>query len=409
MLEKAIELESGNAACCTGWMYGRGLLSEDPSYLKAIEYYERVAPINNADGYPRAVLYLANGYAGVTDVERSEVYYEKTTGLGSCFALVELGSLYESGDVVERSYGKAFELFQKAAEEKYPHAMYRVGLYLDRGIIDKPQPVEAFARYKKATGKGDEGTIFALGRCYRDRIGTEENPDRALEWFTKEAENNEPRCLMELGLAYEYGSGVEGNSRQAVEYVTKAAEQGYGYAQFETGDYYFFGYGACPEDNKQAVGWYEKTAANDIPLAMPRVGEYCLYDYDELNELEKTLNHFKKAAGAECYNGGLGICYEMGAGVEDNEAEAFKYYTLVMDSGNVMNMYRTELCYYSGVGVRRNYTEAYRWLNDAAGNESVASYYYLGKVLVYGEGCVSDTGTGVQWLMKTTEYNSDKA
>ena len=172
---------------------------------------------------------------------------------------------------------------------------------------------------------------------------------------------------------------------------------------------YFFGYGACPEDNKQAVEWYEKAVANDIPLAMLRMGEYYLYDYDKLNESEKAFNYFKKAAESECYNEGLGICYEMGIGVEDNETEAFKYYTLAADSGNVMSMYRTGLCYYNGVGVKQNYAEAYRWFNDAAGNENVASYYYLGKMLMYGEGCVPDAETGIQWLMKAAEHNSDKA
>ena len=73
--EKAIELGSGNAAYRIGWMYERGLLSEDPDYLKAMEYYEKAASMNNADGYSRAALYLANGYAGVSDAEKSKAYY----------------------------------------------------------------------------------------------------------------------------------------------------------------------------------------------------------------------------------------------------------------------------------------------------------------------------------------------
>jgi TPR repeat protein len=39
----------------------------------------------------------------------------------------------------------------------------------------------------------------------------------------------------------------------------------------------------------------------------------------------------------------------------------------------------------------------------------VASYYYLGKMLMYGEGCVPDAEAGLQWLMKAAEHNSDKA
>lgn len=52
------------------------------------------------------------------------------------------------------------------------------------------------------------------------------------------------------------------------------------------------------------------------------------------------------------YSEGLGICYEMGIGVEENETEAFKCYTLAADNGNTTSMYRTGLCYYNGVGVK---------------------------------------------------------
>lgn len=33
----------------------------------------------------------------------------------------------------------------------------------------------------------------------------------------------------------------------------------------------------------------------------------------------------------------------------------------------------------------------------------------LGKMLMYGEGCVPDAEAGLQWLMKAAEHNSDKA
>lgn len=85
-----------------------------------------------------------------------------------------------------------------------------------------------------------------------------------------------------------------------------------------------------------------------------------------------------------CYNEGIGICYEMGIGVEENETEAFKYYTLAANNGNTMSMYRTGLCHYNGVGVKQNLQEAFRWFNDAAGNENIHACYYVGKMLMYG-------------------------
>lgn len=77
LLEKAIELGSGNAAYRLGWMYERGFLSEQPDYVKAFEYYEKAASLNNADGYCRMALYLANGYSGVKDADKSRECYEK--------------------------------------------------------------------------------------------------------------------------------------------------------------------------------------------------------------------------------------------------------------------------------------------------------------------------------------------
>lgn len=252
LLEKALELGSGNAAYRLGWMYERGFLSEEPDYVKAMEYYEKAAELDNVDGYCRAALYLANGYSGVTDAVKSREYYEKAAGMGSCFALVELSFLYENGNGVERSYEKAFELCEKAAQEGYPYAMFRVGLYLEKAVLGEAKPEEAFAWYTKAAMADENEGIFALGRCYKQGIGTEEDWDKALEWFGKGAEKNESRCLTELGLAYENGNGVEENPQKAVEYMTRAAEQDYGYAQFKMGDYYFFGCGPCLEDNKKA-------------------------------------------------------------------------------------------------------------------------------------------------------------
>ena len=55
----------------------------------------------------------------------------------------------------------------------------------------------------KAAEADDNDAIFALGRCYKEGIGTAEDWDKALEWFGKGAEKEESRCLTELGLAYE--------------------------------------------------------------------------------------------------------------------------------------------------------------------------------------------------------------
>ncbi len=66
----------------------------------------------------------------------------------------------------------------------------------------------------------------------------------------------------------------------------------------------------------------------------------------------------------------------------------FKYYTLAADNGNTMSMYRTGLLLLQRSRCETEHAEAYRWFRtDAAGNENIAATYYLGKMMMYGEGC----------------------
>lgn len=74
-------------------MYERGLLSEEPDYQKAMEYYEKAVSMDSADGYARAALYLANGYSGVTDAGKSKAYYEKAAEPGFMFCNGRIGIL----------------------------------------------------------------------------------------------------------------------------------------------------------------------------------------------------------------------------------------------------------------------------------------------------------------------------
>ena len=41
--------------------------------------------------------------------------------------------------------------------------------------------------------------------------------------------------------------------------------------------------------------------------------------------------------------------------------------------------------------------------------KNIAATYYLGKMMMYGEGCTPDPEAAVQWLLKAAEKNSDKA
>lgn len=159
--------------------------------MKAFEYYEKAASLNNADGYCRMALYLANGYSGVKDADKSRECYEKAAELDSCFALVELAFLYENGDGVEKNYEKAFELISRAAD-RVILMRCSVLVFIWKKVFLAKQTEEAFAWYTKAAEADDNDAIFALGRCYKEGIGTAEDWDKALEWFGKGRRRKSP-------------------------------------------------------------------------------------------------------------------------------------------------------------------------------------------------------------------------
>ena len=62
----------------------------------------------------------------------------------------------------------------------------------------------------------------------------------------------------------------------------------------------------------------------------------------------------------------LGIMYDLGRGVPEDDAEAVKWYRLAADQGNADAQFNLGNRYANGEGVPRNDVTAYAWWNIAA-------------------------------------------
>lgn len=368
LFNKALELGDGYSAYRLGVMYEEGLFNDgQPDYAIVLTYYEKAAELNNVYGIEMAGRYNLIGAGCEENVEKALEYYQKGVEMGSSYCKVELAFMYEAGNGVEQDATKTFELVKDAADNGYPY-----GCYL-------------------------------TGRCYRHAMGTEENPDEAIRYLQMAADADVAKGLTELALCYEEGYGVEENSKKALEYMTKAAEQDYAYAQYKVGCYYLYGLGDINTDYQESFKWMSQAAANQYPYALMELGDYYLWDYGDTGEKEKAYEYYMKAAEQECVNEGLGICLEYGIGVEENEAEALKYYLKASEDGYSRAMYNAGRCYYHGYGIKENLNEAFRWFNDAANYEMIPAIYYRGKMLLDGEGCTQNMEEGIADLTKAAE------
>ena len=62
----------------------------------------------------------------------------------------------------------------------------------------------------------------------------------------------------------------------------------------------------------------------------------------------------------------LGVMYDNGYGVPENDAEAAKWHRKAAEQGDVMAQYSLGGMYFRGEGVSQNYAEAVKWYSKAA-------------------------------------------
>ena len=81
----------------------------------------------------------------------------------------------------------------------------------------------------------------------------------------------------------------------------------------------------------------------------------------------------------------VGSCYAYGIGVEQNDAEAFRYYQMAADQGDAMAQFSLGLCYDNGFGVEKNGDEALKYYQLAADQGDANAIFNIGFMYYRGE------------------------
>lgn len=412
LLEDADSKGNEYAPYRLGLAYQNGEFGGESDYVKALGYFERGADRDHIYSLELAGNYYRVGVGGDSEeaARKAVSYLTKAIDRGSNYAKVELAFCYDAGYGVEQDYQKAFDLFKAASDNNYPYANTRLASYYEDGLLGKEDYVAALEQYKIAADAGLPDAIYHVGRYHKYAVGIAENPQIALDCFRKAAEAGSAPGLVELALAYEqeYG-GIEFDADKAISYMQQAAEKEYTYGQYKLGTYYY--YGLKEVDLEKAKYWFEKSNEQGYPYSALMLGDFYLYNIEGKDEPDygKSFQYYKQAADQGVVSEGIGVCYEYGFGVEANETEAFKYYTLAAAENYVPAKYRLGLCYKYGTGTSINMVEAYRWLSDAAQNGNIYAIYESGMMLLSGDGITKDEEQGAKMLLQAAEENYDWA
>lgn len=105
----------------------------------------------------------------------------------------------------------------------------------------------------------------------------------------------------------------------------------------------------------------------------------------------------------------LARCYENGRGVEQDFAEARKWYEKSARQGNADAQHALATCYAYGMQVAQDYDQAIKWYRKAAEQGHADSEYAMGMNYTYGIGVEADVKQAEKWYRKAAAQGHTKA
>ncbi|MEN3794861.1 tetratricopeptide repeat protein, partial [Fulvimarina sp. MAC3] len=145
--------------------------------------------------------------------------------------------------------------------------------------------------------------------------------------------------------------------------------------------------------------------------AMANLG-YC-YDMGEGVEQDQAeaIAWYRKAAeaGDAVAMVNLGVSYARGEGVEQDQAEAIAWYRKAAEAGNAVAMVNLGVSYARGEGVEQDQAEAIAWYRKAAEAGHARAMANLGYCYARGEGVEQDQAEAIAWYRKAAEAGDEKA
>lgn len=202
------------------------------------------------------------------DYDEAAVVIKIAADRGSAAALCDYGVYLMNGDGVEKDETGAVRCWEKAAEQDFAPAQYKLGVCYMQGACGVEKDEAKAAQYFiKAAEGGNRDSMLNMSIFYGNGIGVDVDRQKSLEYLEKAAEMEQPVacCYLGAALTARENSSEEDLARGA-KLLEKAAEMGHTEAQFI--------YGRCCEDGRgvekdlaEAAGWYRRAAKAGMPQA----------------------------------------------------------------------------------------------------------------------------------------------
>jgi len=105
----------------------------------------------------------------------------------------------------------------------------------------------------------------------------------------------------------------------------------------------------------------------------------------------------------------LGRCHLIGEGVEKDQAKAVELFRKSAEQGNAMAQVNLGWCYLNGEGVEKDQAKAVEWLRKSAEQANSDAQGILAGCYLRGDGVEKDQSKAVEWFRKSAEQGNAEA
>ncbi|XP_066092745.1 protein sel-1 homolog 2 isoform X2 [Saccopteryx bilineata] len=284
----------------------------------------------------------------------------------------------------QKQKAEAHMLFAKAADMGNLKAMEKMADALLFGNFGMQNVTAAIQLYESLAKEGSYKAQNALGFLSSYGIGMEYNQAKALIYYTFGSIGGSMMSQMILGYRYLSGINVLQNCEVALYHYKKVAD--YIAEKLEKSD-------GIPVEKVRLTERPENLSSNSEIL------DWDIYQYYKFLaergdvQIQKALYYFLKAAKAGSANAMafIGKMYlEGNDAAPQNNATAFKYFSMAANKGNAIGLHGLGLLYFYGKGVPVNYTEALKYFQKAAEKGWPNAQFQLGFMYYSGSGVWKD-------------------
>ena len=198
--------------------------------------------------------------------------------------------------------------------------------------------------------------------------------------------------------------------KEAVNWYRKSAEQSYAAGQRELGRMSFKGRGVA-KDYKEAVKWYRMAAEQGFASAQSDMG-FCFDNgLGVPQDYKEAIKWYRMAAeqGDAVAQSNLGAMYSGGRGVPKDYKAALNWFRKSAEQGNELGLYNLAVSYEKGESVPKDLSQAFKLFQQAADKELAPACYKVGWMYDQGVGVPRNREEAVKWYKKAAELGNEEA